>query len=185
MSSVVAEYSFNESKYLFKYAPPEYKEKIVEFYSSMDDESIYYRFLSFFKDFESHVEKIFGEKNRLGFAMVCEDEGGEVVAVGETFSFNPNISELAFIVKPEHRKRGLGTIMGALLVLGAHKRGIKQMEAYFHVDNEPAYRIGVKLGLKMKFEEDVYHGKAPIGEIYRIALENLREKGVRLFDENV
>ncbi len=137
MKNILAEYTDGGVHYSFRYAEKEDKKKIIKFYESMDSESIYFRFLSYFKDFSSHVEKIFGEKNKLGFAIIGEDESN------------------------------------------------KNMEAFFHAENGPAYRIGLRMGLRMEFDEDVYHGKAPLNEIYTIALNNLKEKNVSLYYERI
>jgi RimJ/RimL family protein N-acetyltransferase len=185
LKNILAEYTDGGVHYSFRYAEKEDKKKIIKFYESMDSESIYFRFLSYFKDFSSHVEKIFGEKNKLGFAIIGEDESNRIAGLGETYSYNIEGAELAFIVDPRHRKRGLGTIIAAMLILGSYKRGIKNMEAFFHAENGPAYRIGLRMGLRMEFDEDVYHGKAPLNEIYTIALNNLKEKNVSLYYERI
>ncbi len=181
MDNIIGKYKDGGVNYTFRYATKEDKERIIDFYESMDNESIYFRFLSFFKDFSSHVEKIFSEKNKYGFAVIGEDEKRNIAALGENFSYNLESAELAFIVAPNHRKRGLGSIVAAFLILGSYTRGIKIMEAYFHAENSPAYKIGLKMGLIMDFEEDVYHGKAPLEKIYKIALNVLKEKNVELF----
>jgi len=181
LDDILGKYKDGGINYTFRYAKKEDKRKIIEFYESMDNESIYFRFLSFYKDFSSHVEKIFGEKNKYGFAVIGEDEGKNIAALGENFSYSIDSAELAFIVSPHHRKRGLGTIVAAFLILGSYIRGIKIMEAYFHAENSPAYKIGLKMGLNMEFEEDVYHGKAPLEKIYTIALNTLKEKGVQVY----
>ncbi|AFZ70693.1 hypothetical protein Calag_0970 [Caldisphaera lagunensis DSM 15908] len=181
MVDIIGKYRDGGINYTFRYASREDKKRIIEFYESMDNESIYFRFLSFFKDFSSHVEKIFSEKNKYGFAVIGEDEKGNIAALGENFSYSLESAELAFIVSPNHRRRGLGSIVAAFLILGSYARGIKIMEAYFHAENSPAYKIGLKMGLNMDFEEDVYHGKAPLEKIYKIALNALREKNVELY----
>jgi len=56
------------------------------------------------------------------------------VGLGEGFSDCAQ-AELAFAVLPQHRGRGIATVLAALLILEAYRRGFKTMEAYVHAEN--------------------------------------------------
>jgi RimJ/RimL family protein N-acetyltransferase len=152
---------------------PEDAKYVVEFYSSLDAFSLYYRFLGIFKDFEGHARRLFSGQCNYAIGAFL---GNDIVALGEGFS-DCRSAELAFAVKEEHRRRGLATVIAALLILEAYRRGVKTMEAYMHGDNYAAIRIGEKVGLNLECEGDVYHGKAEVTKIRDRCLNVIREKG--------
>ncbi|MFP3264859.1 MAG: GNAT family N-acetyltransferase [Acidilobus sp.] len=146
---------------------------VASFYSSLDTLSLYYRFLDVFRDFEGHARRLFSGSCNYAVGGFL---GDRIVALGEGFS-NCTDAELAFAVMPEHRRRGLATVIAALLILEAYRRGIRTMEAYMHGDNYAAIRIGERLGLCLRLEEDVYHGRADVARIRDLALKVIAEKG--------
>ena len=163
--------------YEFRLLGPEDSQLVVSFYSSLDTVSLYYRFLGVFRDFESHARRLFSSPCNYAVGAFA---GGSLVAEGEGFSDCAD-AELAFAVMPEHRRRGLATVIAALLVLEAHRRGMRTMEAYMHAENEAAIRIGNRLGLRMCPEEGgVFHGKAELEAIRGLALKAIRDKGAEL-----
>lgn len=164
-------------KYTFELLDAEDSDIIRGFYESLDTTSIYYRFLGIVKDFEGHVRRLFSSQCNYAVGAFFE---GRLVAEGEGFS-DCRDAELAFAVIPEHRMRGLATVIASLLILEALRRGMRTMEAYMHADNEAALRIGNKLGLNMCPEEGgVYHGRADVRAIAGLALRAIVERGARL-----
>lgn len=159
--------------YSFRTLHSEDSRLIVQFYSSLDSVSLYYRFLGVFKDFEGHARRLFSSECNYAIGAFY---GGQMVAVGEGFS-DCRHAELAFAVMPEHRRRGLATVMAALLILEAYRRGFETMEAYMHPDNYAAVKIGDRLGLNMCPEDDVLHGKARLSDIKDLAVKAIYEKG--------
>lgn len=165
------------AEYSFELLGPEDSDTVRGFYESLDTTSIYYRFLGIVKDFDSHVRRLFSSECNYAVGAFFE---GRLVAEGEGFS-DCRDAELAFAVLPEHRMRGLATVIASLLILEALRRGIRTMEAYMHADNEAALRIGNRLGLNMCPEEGgVYHGRAEVRAIAGLALRSLAEKGAKL-----
>ena len=166
-------------RYEFYLLGPDDWTAVVRFYESLDVYSIYYRFLGLYRDFEAHAKRLFSGRCNYAFGAFVGDEETPV-GLGEGFS-DCTSAELAFAVRPEHRGRGLATVLASLLVLEAARRGIRTMEAYMHAENVPAVRIGERLGLNLVIEEGgVYHGKAEVARIKGLALKAIEDKGAML-----
>ncbi len=165
------------SGYELRLLGPEDAQAIKYFYESLDQLSIYYRFLGIVKYFDAHVARLFSSQCNYAIGALAS---GALIAEGEGFS-DCRDAELAFAVMPDYRRRGLGTVIAALLILEAYRRGMRTMEAYMHAENKAAIRIGNRLGLHMCPEEGgTYHGRAEIAAIRPLALKALEEKGAAL-----
>jgi GNAT superfamily N-acetyltransferase len=178
-SSPLAVYVAKGTKYSFRLADREDSDAIVKFYSSMDPETLFMRFLSAYRNFEGHVRGIFPPENSLGFVLIGEIEG-VMVAEGESFMDGRRCAELAPVVHPSHRKRGLGTVTTALMVVEAVRRGAICIEVFYHMENTPMARIAKSLGMKLSVVEEVMHGVVGAEEGAARAMEILRNRGVEL-----
>lgn len=147
---IIAEHRIPAGSVRILLARPEDREKLIRFYTGLDRETIYYRFLHPVKDFTRHVDMMLGPLNRYGFVLMAV-LGDEIIGVGELFAKNRKIGEIAVTVHPNYRRQGLGTRLAAALALEAYKRGIEIIEAYISSENTPARRIAEKLGLTMKY----------------------------------
>jgi GNAT superfamily N-acetyltransferase len=175
--SELAELEAKGARYRFRVLCSEDSNLVVRFYESLDTYSLYYRFLGIFKDFEGHARRLFSSPCNYAIGAFA---GSEMVGLGEGFSDCAQ-AELAFAVLPQHRGRGIATVLAALLILEAYRRGFETMEAYVHAENSPAVRIGQRLGLNLCLEEGgVYHGRATLAHIRGLALKAIADKGGRL-----
>ncbi len=179
-SGPLASYVAEGTNYSFRLASPKDSEAIVRFYSSMDHETLFMRFLSAYRNFEGHVRGIFPPENPSGFVILGEVEGA-IVAEGESFMDGRRCAELAPLVHPSHRRRGLGSVTTALMVVESARRGALCVEVFYHVENVPMTRIARSLGMKLGVVEEMMHGVVGAEEGVARAMELLRRRGVELY----
>ncbi|MGC8969957.1 MAG: GNAT family N-acetyltransferase [Conexivisphaera sp.] len=175
----LAEYVVKGTRYRFRLADRGDSARIVKFYESMDPETIFMRFLSAYRNFEGHVRGIFPPENPMGFVLLGEMED-VLVAEGESFMDGRRCAELAPVVHPSHRSRGLGSVTMALMVVEAARRGAICIEVYYHLENTPMARIARSLGMRLSVVEDVMHGVVGAEDGVARALDVLRRRGVAL-----
>jgi len=175
----LATYSAKGVEYSFRSADPGDSSSIVEFYASMDPETIFMRFLSAYRNFEGHVRGIFPPANPLGFVLLGE-VGDAIVVEGESFLDGRRCAELAPVVHPSHRSRGLGSVITALMVVESVRRGAICIEVYYHMENTPMARIAKSLGMKLSVVEEVMHGVVGAEDGMARAADILRRRNVAL-----
>ncbi|GAB6944731.1 GNAT family N-acetyltransferase [Vulcanisaeta sp. JCM 14467] len=115
---------------------------VIDLYNSLSNESIYYRFRGFFKDFERYVKSVFSDPRNIVYGAFLNNE---LVGVLETVYLSDGCYEMAIVVKDDYQGRGIGTRLVAYAINDLKRRGAKTLVAYTTPDN---YRI---LAISKKF----------------------------------
>ncbi len=121
------------------------KDRVLDFYKSLDRDTIYSRFLHITRNFEPIVSKTTNPET--GVCIIAEIKG-QIVGLGEAVYIDgkKQKAEVAVIVKPEWRRRKIGTaLMFVLRELGV-SRGVKWGYATIFAHNFSALRIAKKFG---------------------------------------
>ncbi len=84
-------------------------------------------------------------------------------------------AELAITILDAYQKRGLGTLLLALLYLIAQNNGLKKFCMYLHAENITLLRKLFPLGMKTIFSDGLFHAEVPV-------LRNLEELGYSSVD---
>ncbi len=177
MSLPLLSHRLREGEARIRPATVDDKERVKGFFESLDQETIYMRFLHPVKDFTRYVDTVFGPINRYGVVVLAE-VGGNVVGVGELLAKDKTVGEVAVTVHPSYRRQGLGTKLTAYLAYAAHVRGVGRLEAYISSDNVAARRIAEKLGLKLQYTGmGVYRVLVNVPDVLPVALRVLGLEG--------
>ncbi|MGC9178703.1 MAG: GNAT family N-acetyltransferase [Vulcanisaeta sp.] len=115
---------------------------VIDLYNSLSNESIYYRFRGFFKDFERYIESVFSDPRNIIYGAFI---GNELVGVLEAVYLSDGCYEMAIVIKDNHQGKGIGTKLVAYAINDLKKRGAKTLIAHTTPDN---YRI---LAISRKF----------------------------------
>lgn len=120
---------------------------LKELYESLSTDDIFYRFMSYHKVTDDDIWFLISDKNHV--TIVAEVDGK---IVGEASLFMDG--EIAVVVHPNFRRRGIGTSLVKNLIDVGKALGIKTFKFYTLPDNIPMIRIGRKLGFNIKIGED-------------------------------
>ncbi|ADY00478.1 GCN5-related N-acetyltransferase [Vulcanisaeta moutnovskia 768-28] len=115
---------------------------VIDLYNSLSNESIYYRFRGFFKDFERYIGSVFSDPRNIIYGAFI---GNELVGVLEAVYLSDGCYEMAIVIKDNHQGKGIGTKLVAYAINDLKKRGAKTLIAHTTPDN---YRI---LAISRKF----------------------------------
>ncbi|MGC9153201.1 MAG: GNAT family N-acetyltransferase [Vulcanisaeta sp.] len=116
---------------------------VIDLYNSLSNESIYYRFRGFFKDFDRYVKSVFSDPRNIVYGAFI---GKELVGVLEAVYLSDGCYEMAIVVKDNYQGKGIGTRLVAYAINDLKKRGAKTLIAHTTPDN---YRI---LAISRKFK---------------------------------
>ncbi len=120
---------------------------LKELYESLSTDDIFYRFMSYHKVTDDDIWFLISDKNHV--TIVAEVDGK---IIGEASLFMDG--EIAVVVHPNFRRRGIGTSLVKNLIDIGKALGIKTFKFYTLPDNIPMIRIGRKLGFNIKIGED-------------------------------
>ncbi len=122
------------------------RDKLIEFYNSLTEESIYSRFFSIIRNFEPYVDKLISE----GAIVLVAEAEGRIVGVAEAVPDGKGRAEAGVAVLEAYQGRGIGTTLASTLMKLAGKFGIRSVYAFILADNPRAFRLARKLGFKVK-----------------------------------
>jgi RimJ/RimL family protein N-acetyltransferase len=120
---------------------------LLELYDSLSPDDIFYRFMSFHKISPEEISFLINDKNHV--TIVAEIDGK---VVGEASLFGDG--EIAVVVHPQYRNRGIGTKLVKSLIDLGKSLGMTTFKFFTLPDNIPMIKIGRKLGFDIKIKED-------------------------------
>ncbi len=134
-----------------------------EFFYSLSDESVYYRFFNIVKALpHEKIQPMVNIDYREEMALVGLIGGldsEEMIAIGR-FKFDPadNMAEVAFLVRDDWQGRGIGTHLLKKLIEIARERGIKGLKADVLAENRKMLSVFHNCGylVKTKMEDGSY-----------------------------
>jgi acyl-CoA hydrolase/RimJ/RimL family protein N-acetyltransferase len=140
---------------------------LKDFIYSLSDNSMYRRFISVRKDMphERLQEFVIIDYTRemAIVAMVGDEENQEIVGVGRYFiDDSKHSAEVAFAVRDEHHKKGIGTELLAYLTYLAKRQGLLGFTADVLAENSPMLHVFEKGGFDI--------GKRNIAGIYEMTM---------------
>ncbi len=125
-------------------------EGIYNLYNSLSPDDLYMRFFSFKKLSEQEVLNL-TKSSKVTLLAIIDD-----VIVGEISLYEDG--EFSLVVKPEYRRRGIGTMLVENIIGEAKKLGITKIKFFTLPDNIPMIKIAKKLGFTLSFSSDEVFG---------------------------
>lgn len=146
---MLAEISIDSRRIIIRGICPEDRDKLLDFYNKLSDETIYTRFFSIIRYFDPYVERLVSKSGILG--VVAEDvETGEIVGVAELILEKNGVAEGGIVILESMQGKGLGSTMAKVMRDIARSFGIKRVYGYILADNVKALKLVKKLGGRLK-----------------------------------
>jgi len=152
-----------ELKVFFRPIKPTDERALQEFFYSLPDQDIYYRFLTAMKVFPHRNTQAMCNidyEHEMAIVGVLGDIGNEkIIALGRyILDQKTNMAEVDFAVRAEYQKRGIGTFLLHYLCEIAKSKGIKGFCAYVLASNRKMLSVFHKVGyvIHSHLEEGVY-----------------------------
>ncbi len=156
--------TFGDVEIFFRPAKPSDEDLEREFFYSLSDESVYYRFFNIVKAMPH--EKLqplvnIDYRSEMAIAGFAGDPGEEeMIAIGR-YKIDPadNLAEIAFLVRDDWQQRGIGTFLFNKLTDIAVKRGIGGFKAEVLAQNRKMMYVFHKsrFPVKTKLEDGSYY----------------------------
>lgn len=140
-----------ETELVFRKALPEDAERIYELYDSLSTEDLYMRFLCIRRP---SIDEIRGYLRDPNCIVYIAEHQGRVVAEG----FLHRSGEVAVVVHPMFRRRGIARRLSRILYEEAKRNGVRSIFFYTSPDNYPVIKIAKSLGCRLRFSEDLFMG---------------------------
>jgi GNAT superfamily N-acetyltransferase len=136
---------------LFRPIKPTDERALQEFFYSLPDEDIYYRFLSSMKVFPHRDTQAMANidyENEMTMVGVVGDIGSEkIIAVGRyILDSESNFAEVDFAVRSEMQHKGVGTFLVRYLTEIARSKGVTGFMAYVLAANRKMLKVFRKTG---------------------------------------
>ena len=133
---------------------PDDQERLHEHFKSLSEQSIYFRFMGLKRDLSPDDLKRLTEldfDNHVGLAATLTEDGRErFIGVGRYIrTANPGRAEVAFAVRDEFQRHGIGTLLLDHLSLIAAANGIEEFEADVLGDNHQMLEMLAHSGFKV------------------------------------
>ena len=148
---------------LFRPIKPTDERALQEFFYSLPDEDIYYRFLSSMKVFPHRDTQAMANidyENEMTIVGVVGDIGSEkITAVGRYILDNEsNFAEVDFAVRSEMQHKGVGTFLVRYLTEIAQSKGVTGFMAYVLAANRKMLKVFRKTGYEIhrSLEDGIY-----------------------------
>jgi acetyl coenzyme A synthetase (ADP forming)-like protein len=131
-------------------------ERLLAFFRSLSEESLYLRFHGFpsldARLVEQVLEPDWGERGAL-LGELADDGGGQVVAVANYVRLRDrSAAEVAFAVADQHQRRGIGTRLLERLAERAAGEGIERFVAEVMADNRGMLSVSEAVGFELTRE---------------------------------
>jgi len=162
---------FGDIEVFFRPVKPTDETLEREFFYSLSDESVYYRFFNLVKAMpHEKVQPLVNIDYREEMAIVGligEPGDEEMVAIGR-FKLDPsdNYAEVAFLVRDDFQNRGIGTHLMKKLIEIAREKGIEGFKAEVLAENKKMMHVFHKCGypIHSRLEDGVYSLKINFSE---------------------
>ena len=139
---------------------------LKHFFYSLSDESTYKRFISTRKDMHherlQELAVIDYTREMVILAVIQNDKKEEIVGIGQyDIMQDKQTAEVAFVVRDDYQKKGIGTELMSYLTHIAKKQGLLGFMAVVLMENKTALHLFEKMGfdIQMRSEEGVYELK--------------------------
>ncbi|HLB73289.1 MAG TPA: GNAT family N-acetyltransferase [Sedimentisphaerales bacterium] len=139
----------------FRPMHPTDEKPMRELFSSLSKQTIYYRFMSNIARIpQKQVQDFVYIDYRSDMAIVGtipEAHGEEIIAIGRYY-LNPrtNLAEVAFIVRDDWQRRGIGTFLLKYLISVAKRNGLAGFTAEVLSDNKAMLAVFAKSGCEIR-----------------------------------
>ena len=157
------EAEFGDANVFFRPIKPTDEPMERDFFYSLSDETVYYRFFNILKalpheKIQPFVNIDYREEMAL-VGLLGEPGDEEIISIGR-FKIDPsdNLAEIAFVVRDDWQNRGVGShLMGKLFEI-AREKGVEGFKAEVLAGNKKMLHVFHKCGypVKSKLEEGVY-----------------------------
>jgi GNAT superfamily N-acetyltransferase len=156
-------HEFGEIKVFFRPIKPTDEAMERDFFYSLSDETVYYRFFNIVKampheKIQPFVNIDYREEMAI-VALLGEPGDEEIIAIGR-FKTDPadNLAEVAFVVRDDWHDRGIGTYLMQKLIEIARERSIEGFKADVLGENKKMLHVFHKCGypIHSKLEDGVY-----------------------------
>ncbi len=160
---VFDEFSAGGRRIVIRGLCPDDKEKLLEFYEKLRDETIYTRFFSIMRHFAPYVKRLVSSSNI--YAVIAEDaDTGDIVGVAELVVDESGAAEGGIVVLEEMQGKGIGSRLADTLARIARERGIRKVYGYIMADNIRALRLVKKLGGRPRnYYSSMIYVEIPLG----------------------
>ncbi len=155
--------TFGDIEVFFRPVKPTDEPMAREFFYSLSDETVYYRFFNFLKTLpHEKIQPLVNIDYREEMAIVglIGEPGDEVIVAIGQFRNDPadNKAEAAFVIRDDFQDRGIGTHLMMKLVDIAREMGIGRFKAEVLAENRKMMHVFHKFGYTVhsRLEEDVY-----------------------------
>jgi acyl-CoA hydrolase/RimJ/RimL family protein N-acetyltransferase len=134
---------------------------LKDFFNSLSDNSLYYRFFTFRLDMpHERLQEFISIDNTKGLSIVAvipQLDRLKVVGLGQYIINQTGYSaEVSFSTGDDYQNQGITTILLTHLIYLAQKSGLLSFTATVLVDNKPMLHVLKKIGFKHEFTEDGY-----------------------------
>lgn len=156
----------SDTEVLFRPIKPTDERALQEFFYSLPDEDIYYRFLSSMRVFPHRDTQAMANidyENEMTIIGVVGDIGSEkIISVGRyILDQESNFAEVDFAVRSELQHKGIGTFLVCYLTEIARSKGVTGFMAYVLAANRKMLRVFRKTGyvIHRSLEDGIYEIK--------------------------
>jgi acyl-CoA hydrolase/RimJ/RimL family protein N-acetyltransferase len=140
------------------------EEALQDLFYRLSDESTYRRFLSF-KRTHPHEEMQrlvdLDYQQNMGLLVTVEENNREEIIAMARYDVDPatRLADIAFVVRDEWQRRGLGTLLMRRMAEIAQARGLAGFTADVLASNQPMMHVFYKSGLSLNvsLEQGTYH----------------------------
>ncbi|WP_131159967.1 GNAT family N-acetyltransferase [Aeropyrum pernix] len=129
------------------------RDKLIRFYKSLSEETIYTRFFAVVRYFDPYIDRLLHDRCTL--VVVAEDlDSGEIVGMAESFvDEKTGAAEGGIIVREDYQGHGLGSILASVMISILKPAGVKKLYGYVLSDNQRAITLARKLGARTLREQ--------------------------------
>ncbi|GLW99810.1 GNAT family N-acetyltransferase [Microtetraspora sp. NBRC 16547] len=132
---------------------PLYREAVRDLHERCSPESRRFRYFTAMPSLPPRVFERLCDRDH-GRALVAGHDGQVVAMANLVFTPDPGIAEMAFLVEDRWQGRGLGRILGRMLLEEARDLGFAEVRASFLSDNARMRRLLLSLGATLAYTED-------------------------------
>ncbi|MEN9693181.1 MAG: hypothetical protein RLZZ330_825 [Actinomycetota bacterium] len=141
-------------------------DRLVEFHESLSDRTVYQRFFAAHPHLtEKEVERFTHVDHQLREAYVATIDD-QIIAVGRLDTIDDKSAEVAFVIRDDYQKQGLGSALFSLLAETARVQGIRTFVAEVLPQNRAMIRLFEVFGesIKKETEDGVTHIEVSLGK---------------------
>lgn len=130
-----------------------YREAVRDLHERCSPESRRFRYFTAMPSLPPRVFERLCDRNH-GHSIVAGHDGQVVALANLVFTPDPGIAEMAFLVEDRWQGRGLGRVLGRMLLEEARDLGFAEVRASFLSDNARMRRLLLSLGATLAYTED-------------------------------